>query len=150
MAEYGQIDMVLDPFPYSGGLTTCEALWMGVPTVTLPGEIFASRHSMSHLCNVGLSDWVARDAQDYVALAAAKAGGRSGAGGVARRAAGADEGQPALRCAALRPQPRGRASACLARVEPVMNAGRVPSGVRAACQQACALRAIGVRAGAYS
>jgi protein O-GlcNAc transferase len=74
MGEYGQIDIVLDPFPYSGGLTTCEALWMGVPTVTLPGEIFASRHSMSHLCNVGLSDWVARDAADYVALAVAKAG----------------------------------------------------------------------------
>ncbi|HVC59551.1 MAG TPA: tetratricopeptide repeat protein [Acetobacteraceae bacterium] len=73
MGEYGQIDIVLDPFPYSGGLTTCEALWMGVPTVTLPGEIFASRHSMSHLSNVGLSDWVARDEPDYVALAAAKA-----------------------------------------------------------------------------
>ncbi|MGA3400091.1 MAG: tetratricopeptide repeat protein [Acetobacteraceae bacterium] len=73
MAEYGQIDIVLDPFPYSGGLTTCEALWMGVPTVTLPGEIFASRHSMSHLSNVGLSDWVARDASDYVDLAVAKA-----------------------------------------------------------------------------
>jgi protein O-GlcNAc transferase len=73
MAEYGQIDIVLDPFPYSGGLTTCEALWMGVPTVTLPGEIFASRHSMSHLSNVGLSDWVARDVQDYVELAVAKA-----------------------------------------------------------------------------
>lgn len=73
MGEYGQVDIVLDPFPYSGGLTTCEALWMGVPTVTLPGEIFASRHSMSHLSNVGLSDWIARDAQDYVALAVAKA-----------------------------------------------------------------------------
>ena len=73
MGEYGQIDIVLDPFPYSGGLTTCEALWMGVPTVTLPGEIFASRHSMSHLSNVGLDDWVARDAADYVALAVAKA-----------------------------------------------------------------------------
>jgi predicted O-linked N-acetylglucosamine transferase (SPINDLY family) len=73
MAEYGQIDLVLDPFPYSGGLTTCEALWMGVPTVTLPGEIFASRHSTSHLCNVGLADWVARDADHYIALAVAKA-----------------------------------------------------------------------------
>jgi predicted O-linked N-acetylglucosamine transferase (SPINDLY family) len=73
MGEYGEIDIVLDPFPYSGGLTTCEALWMGVPTVTLPGEIFASRHSMSHLSNVGLTDWVARDPRDYGALAMAKA-----------------------------------------------------------------------------
>ena len=73
MGEYGGIDLVLDPFPYSGGLTTCEALWMGVPTVTLPGETFASRHSMSHLSNVGLGDWVARDAADYVELAVAKA-----------------------------------------------------------------------------
>ena len=67
-----QIDIVLDPFPYSGGLTTCEALWMGVPTVTLPNETFASRHSMSHLSNVGLSDWVARDIDDYVELAVAR------------------------------------------------------------------------------
>jgi protein O-GlcNAc transferase len=73
MAEYNPIDLVLDPFPYSGGLTTCEALWMGVPTVTLPGETFASRHSTSHLSNVGLGEWVARDWEDYVKLAVAKA-----------------------------------------------------------------------------
>lgn len=73
VAEYNDIDIVLDPFPYSGGLTTCEALWMGVPTVTVPGEIFASRHSMSHLSNAGLADWVAPDIAAYVELAVAKA-----------------------------------------------------------------------------
>jgi predicted O-linked N-acetylglucosamine transferase (SPINDLY family) len=73
LAQYNQIDIVLDPFPYSGGLTTCEALWMGVPTVTLPGEIFASRHSASHLSNVGLADWLAADLDGYVELALARA-----------------------------------------------------------------------------
>ncbi|HLJ05936.1 MAG TPA: hypothetical protein VKT26_06680, partial [Acetobacteraceae bacterium] len=73
MDEYNNIDIVLDPFPYSGGLTTCEALWMGVPTVTLAGEIFAARHSVSHLSNAGLADWVATDIEAYVELAVAKA-----------------------------------------------------------------------------
>ncbi len=72
LAEYNRIDLVLDPFPYSGGLTTCEALWMGVPTVTLPGETFASRHSASHMSNAGLEDWIATDLSHYVELAVAK------------------------------------------------------------------------------
>jgi protein O-GlcNAc transferase len=64
---------VLDPFPYTGGLTTCEALWMGVPTITLPGETFASRHSLSHLSNVGLADWAVSNVTDYVEQAAWRA-----------------------------------------------------------------------------
>jgi len=59
----------LDTFPYSGGLTTIEALWMGVPTITYPGDRFSSRHSMSHLCNVGLDDWVVSSLEEYVSRA---------------------------------------------------------------------------------
>ncbi len=70
--EYNGIDMVLDPFPYSGGLTTCEALWMGVPTLTFPGETFASRHSASHMSNVGLSNWLAESLSNYIELAIEK------------------------------------------------------------------------------
>jgi predicted O-linked N-acetylglucosamine transferase (SPINDLY family) len=69
LASYNRIDVALDTFPYSGGLTTCEALWMGVPVVTWPGETFASRHSLSHLSTVGLTETIARDPDHYVELA---------------------------------------------------------------------------------
>ena len=73
LAQFSDIDIVLDPFPYGGGLTTCEALWMGVPTVTLPGDFFASRHTLSHLSNAGLSGWDAADVAGYIELACKKA-----------------------------------------------------------------------------
>jgi protein O-GlcNAc transferase len=68
LARYGQTDLALDSFPYSGGLTTLEALWMGVPVVTLPGRSFAGRHSLSHLSVTGLTGTIAADADDYVAV----------------------------------------------------------------------------------
>jgi predicted O-linked N-acetylglucosamine transferase (SPINDLY family) len=74
LATYNQIDIALDPFPYSGGLTTLESLWMGVPVVTKRGDRFAGRHSSSHLTTVGLPALVARDADEYLEIACGLAG----------------------------------------------------------------------------
>lgn len=62
----GNLDIALDTHPYSGGVTTLEALWMGVPVVTWAGNSFAGRHSASHLSAIGLADWVTGDPDSYV------------------------------------------------------------------------------------
>jgi protein O-GlcNAc transferase len=65
---YHRIDVALDPFPYGGGTTTCDALWMGVPVVSLAGPLAVGRGGVSILSNVGLPDLVAHDAEQYVRL----------------------------------------------------------------------------------
>lgn len=70
---YGEIDVALDPFPCAGGTTTCEAMYMGVPVVTLLGERFCSRHSASHLRNAGFPEFVVNSQDAYVDLCVALA-----------------------------------------------------------------------------
>lgn len=66
LAAYRQIDIALDPFPFSGCTTTCDALWMGCPTITLPRSTFVSRQSASLLWRLGRGEWIAHDVGDYV------------------------------------------------------------------------------------
>ncbi len=67
LAAHADIDIILDTFPFTGGTTTCEALWMGVPTVTLAGDTMIARQGASLLASAGLTDWIATNSEDYVA-----------------------------------------------------------------------------------
>jgi len=69
LRHYNDIDVALDSFPHVGGTTTCEALWMGVPTITLVGPAFFERLSYSNLSNAGLGELCAFSAEEYVAKA---------------------------------------------------------------------------------
>ena len=70
LEQYRQVDIALDPFPYGGGTTTCDALWMGVPVISLAGDRAGSRTGVSLLSNVGLTDFIADSPGQYSAIAA--------------------------------------------------------------------------------
>ncbi|TAL09578.1 MAG: tetratricopeptide repeat protein [Nitrospirae bacterium] len=73
LGEYGHVDIALDPFPYGGCYTSCEALWMGVPVVTLSGGLSCGRYGVSLLSNLGLKGLIASTPKGYVVKAVALA-----------------------------------------------------------------------------
>jgi protein O-GlcNAc transferase len=74
LVEYHAIDIALDTFPYEGGTTTCDALWMGVPVVTLAGELGVTRSGVSIMNQIGLTEMIAKGPGEYVKLAVELAG----------------------------------------------------------------------------
>lgn len=69
MQAYGRIDIALDPFPYNGGTTSLQALWMGVPLISLQGGNFVARMGASFLTSLGHPDWIATSPAEYLAIA---------------------------------------------------------------------------------
>lgn len=69
LQQYAQVDVALDCFPNGGCTTTCEALWMGVPVITLTGNHYVSRMSTAVLRGAGLADWCAATPEQYLQLA---------------------------------------------------------------------------------
>ena len=66
LQAYNKVDIALSPFPYGGGTTSVEGLWMGVPFITKKGSTFISSIGESIACNTGLSDWVSESEEDYI------------------------------------------------------------------------------------
>ena len=73
LKKYNQVDIALDPFPYSGVTTSLEANWMGVPLLTKKGNNFYSRIGTSINKNLGMEDWIANNEKDYISKAISKA-----------------------------------------------------------------------------
>jgi len=69
LASYSEVDIMLDTFPYPGGTTICEALWMGVPTLTISGDTLLARQGASLLSCAGLPGWIAQSEEEYITKA---------------------------------------------------------------------------------
>ena len=67
--QYAHMDVALDSFPNTGCTTTCEALWMGVPVISLHGDFYVTRMSHAVLCGVGLADWSFSNCADFIDFA---------------------------------------------------------------------------------
>jgi len=96
LETYRLIDVALDPHPYGGGTTTCDALWMGVPVVSLAGRTAVSRAGSTLLSNVGLERLVARSEEQYVELAAALIRDERGLAGLRRDLRHSIESSPVM------------------------------------------------------
>ena len=68
-AAFNRVDLCLDPFPFTGGTTTLDSLWMGVPVVSLRGDRMVARQGEAILAKLNLAEWVAADCDDYVRIA---------------------------------------------------------------------------------
>ena len=66
LAYHHEVDLILDPFPYNGAVTTADALWMGVPVLTLAGDSYVSRQGLAVLSQLGLQEWIAESPEAYV------------------------------------------------------------------------------------
>jgi predicted O-linked N-acetylglucosamine transferase (SPINDLY family) len=108
LAEHHRLDLILDTFPYNGHVTTCDALWMGVPVISLAGQLPVARGGLSILSTVGLPELVANSEEEYVRIAVTLA-------------------QDFARLATLRATMRARMQS-----SPLMDAGRFARGVEAA------------------
>ena len=69
LESYNLVDIGLDTFPFNGATTTCEAMWMGVPVITLAGTAYYARSGISILSNVGLPELVAKTSDEYISIA---------------------------------------------------------------------------------
>lgn len=105
LSMYQEIDIGLDPFPHSGGMTTLDALWMGIPVVTWAGQTISSRLAASSLAALGLNSFIADDLDAYVDIAVAASNdivGLSGLRSTLRdRLAASEFGDPVQYCRAV-------------------------------------------------